>query len=71
MPVRPDDPAHRIGQLTADGLTPYQIGRRLNAEQVPTRTGKVGAWSYALVRQYQNPGAHTAYQRAWRRQRAG
>ena len=67
MPDRTDqDPMFRIRQLHADGLTPYRIAARLNAEQVPTPTGLLGAWTYASVSQKLYPSRHTAYQRAWR-----
>lgn len=54
-----------IAQLHAAGLGSFVIARRLNADGVPTPSGR-GRWHPATVRRHAHPEAWTAYMRDYR-----
>jgi hypothetical protein len=54
-----------IAALRAAGISWHGVARTLNAQGVPTPSGR-GRWYGETVNRHANPTAHAAYMRDWR-----
>ena len=67
-PPPSDDPRTLIRTMAAMGYTDHAIARRLNADAVPTITGR-GVWHHQQVTRVRDPAGWAAYMRAYRARR--